>query len=261
MTSDAPLRGCFVTGTDTGVGKTWIAAGLLRALNAGGRRAVGMKPVASGCAPTPAGLRSDDALRLAAESWGAPEYRWVNPYAFEPPVAPHLAAREAGVEISFAPIEAAIARLAVGADFVVVEGVGGWRVPLGAHGDVAALAARLGLPVVLVIGLRLGCINHARLTAEAIRTAGMTLAGWVGDFAEPAPQRLEGNLETLRECLPAPCLGVVPRLAAFDAAAVAAHLELPRGWRGSGAALPARGPARGPAPGRAAPGEPEAGGW
>ncbi|PWV61787.1 dethiobiotin synthase [Plasticicumulans acidivorans] len=203
-------HGCFVTGTDTGVGKTWVSTALLLALAARGVRAVGMKPVASGCEPTADGLRNEDALALQAASAGAPDYALVNPYAFAPAIAPHLAARDVGVDIGFERIVERAGQLTAGGEFLLVEGAGGWRVPLGRDGDMAALACRLDLPVVLVVGLRLGCINHALLSAESIRAAGLRLAGWVGNTIEPQMPRLADNLATLHASLPEPCLGVLP---------------------------------------------------
>ena len=172
-------RGVFVTGTDTGVGKTWAVVGLLTALRRRGQRVRGMKPVATGCRPTEQGLRSDDALRIQAHAGEDLPYEWVNPYAFEPPIAPAFAARQAGIRISITRIRAVERRLARPAQLTVVEGIGGWRVPLGPRSCVSDLAARLGYPVVLVVGLRLGCINHALLSAEAIERDGAVLAGWV----------------------------------------------------------------------------------
>ncbi len=223
---DRALRGWFVTGTDTGVGKTWAACALIVALRQGQWRVSGMKPVASGCRPTPEGLHNDDALALRAVSSAAMAYGLVNPYAFEPAIAPHIAAREAGVGVRFDAILAAARMLARENDCLVVEGVGGWRVPLGEDGDVAALAARLGLPVVLVVGLRLGCLNHALLSAQAIADAGLPLAGWVGSTLDPDMDRLEDNLTTLREGMAAPCLGILPHLAFLDAERLAAALDL-----------------------------------
>ncbi len=203
-------RGLFVTGTDTGAGKTVAAAALVHALRARGLRVAPMKPVASGCEATPAGLRNDDALALIEAAGWEGSYEDVNPYAFAPPIAPHIAAAECGTAIRFGPIRAAYARLADRAEVVVVEGVGGWRVPLGPEGDVADLCAALGLPVVLVVGLRLGCLNHALLTAESVLARDLRLAGWIGSQVEPEMARLEENLATLRARLPAPCLGWLP---------------------------------------------------
>ena len=181
--------GVFVTGTDTGVGKTLVAASLTAALNAHGVRAVGMKPVASGCDATAAGLRNADALQLIDCSAGDPRYADVNPYTFAAPIAPHLAAADAGVVIDLRVIEAAHARLDDDA-FVVVEGVGGWMAPLGPQLMQCELVRALRLPVVLVVGLRLGCISHALLSARAIREDGCELAGWIGSGIDPAMLRL-----------------------------------------------------------------------
>ena len=217
----------FVTGTDTEIGKTTIAAGLLLAARLAGLSTAAAKPVASGCEQTAAGLRNDDALALLGQCSLRLDYVEVNPFAFAPAIAPHLAAREAGVELSVARLHPAVQRvLAHGADFTVVEGAGGWRVPLAGRETLADLAVALGLPVILVVGVRLGCINHAVLTAEAIAHDGLHLAGWVANIVDPQTSRLEENLATLAERLPAPCLGRVPRLAVATPAEVAAHLSL-----------------------------------
>lgn len=210
-------RGLFVTGTDTGVGKTRAAAGLIVALRRCGWRVAGMKPVASGCETTPGGLRNADALALQAASGLDLPYEWVNPYAFAPAIAPHIAAAEVGRLIRFAVITEAFERLARKADCTVVEGVGGWRVPLGPDGDVAALARRLQLPVVLVVGLRLGCLNHAALTADAIRRSGLALLGWVASAVDGNLARLQENLAALADVLPEPCLGILPHQPLADA--------------------------------------------
>jgi dethiobiotin synthetase len=206
---NSPGRGLFVTGTDTGCGKTEISLGLMAALQARGRRVLGMKPVASGSEPTPEGLRNEDALRLLARGNLPVPYDWVNPYAFAPPIAPHLAAEEAGVSIQADPIRQAYQRLAATADWVVVEGVGGWRVPLGPRDSVADLPRWLGLPVVLVVGLRLGCLSHALLSAESILASGATLLGWVANQVDPEMARVEANVRSLEERLPVPLLGQV----------------------------------------------------
>ncbi len=214
----------FVTGTDTGVGKTHAAGALLHAARRAGHAAVGMKPVAAGL---DANGENEDVLRLAAASSLALPRETVNPYSFAAPIAPHLAAADAGRPIVFAPIRAAFARLAAVADVVVVEGVGGFRVPLGSEGDSADLALCLGLPVILVVGLRLGCLNHALLTAEAIAARGLPLAGWIANAVDPSMARADANRETLERLLPAPCLGCLPYDAKADAAAAARHLRLP----------------------------------
>lgn len=217
----------FVTGTDTDIGKTTIAAGLLHAARMAGLSTAAAKPVASGCRRTEQGLRNDDALALLGECSLALRYQEVNPLAFEPAIAPHLAAREAGVVLDVAALRGPVQQiLDKGADLTLVEGAGGWRVPLDGQASLSDLAIGLRLPVILVVGVRLGCINLALLTAEAIARDGLQLAGWVANLVDPQTSRLEGTLATLAERLPAPCLGRVPRLARATPAAVAAHLDL-----------------------------------
>jgi dethiobiotin synthetase len=200
-------RAVFVTGTDTGIGKTHASVALIRALRANGFRSSGMKPVASGCTRTADGLRNADANALIAASDPAPHYALCNPFALEPPIAPHLAAHEAGIGISLAPIESAFREIAARADRVVVEGVGGWAVPLSDSLMQADLVRALALPVVLVVGLRLGCINHALLTARAIEGDGCRLAGWIANYIDPAMAVADANLATLGERIGAPLLG------------------------------------------------------
>ncbi|BDM25185.1 dethiobiotin synthase [Pseudomonas sp. NPDC089428] len=217
----------FIAGTDTDVGKTTIAAGLLHAARLQGLSTLGAKPVASGCTLTPKGLRNSDAQALIDESSVKLAYEEVNPFAFEPAIAPHVAAREAGVALEVAVLAKAMRHvLDQGADFTLVEGAGGWRVPLSNHANLSDLAIALKLPVILVVGVRLGCINHALLSAEAIARDGLQLAGWVANIIEPRTSRLEENLASLAERLPAPCLGRVPKLKLATADAVAEHLQL-----------------------------------
>ena len=202
--------GWFVTGTDTGVGKTAVAQALLTALQRKGHKAVGMKPIASGCRKTAAGLRCDDAERLQAASSVTAEYADINPYAFADPVAPHLAAATEGIVIRIEKIQTHFDRLQRLAPWVVVEGAGGWRVPLNDAHTMADLAKALNLPVVLVVGIRLGCLNHALLTAAAIQADGVRLAGWVANQIEPGLALFEGNVATLRARLDVPLLDVFP---------------------------------------------------
>lgn len=217
----------FVTGTDTDAGKTTVAAGLLHAARRAGLSTAAGKPVASGCVMSAQGLRNSDALALWAQCSLPLRYDEVNPYAFEPAIAPHLAAREAGVVLSMEALLVPMRRLLEhGADFTLIEGAGGWRVPLSGKATLSELPVALGVPVILVVGVRLGCINHAVLSAEAIARDGLELAGWVANIVDGDTARLEDNLATLHERLAAPCLGVVPRLANADAAAVAGHLSL-----------------------------------
>lgn len=220
------MRGIFVTGTDTGVGKTRVSAALLRALVRAGFKTVGMKPVASGSQMSAEGLRNDDALQLQAAASVARPYALVNPYAFAPPIAPHIAAREAGVTIELPRILAAFRELCAGAEAVVVEGVGGWQVPLGGDWGVPELARALGLPVVLVVGLRLGCLNHARLSARAIVTDGPKFAGWIANGVDPGFARRVENLATLKYMLSVPLLAESPWTAAPDSGEWAAQLDL-----------------------------------
>lgn len=217
----------FITGTDTDVGKTTVAAGLLFAAREAGLTTAAGKPVASGCEQTPKGLRNADALALMAECSLPLTYNEVNPVAFEPAIAPHIAAREVGVTLTveslLAPMQAILAKQA---QFTLIEGAGGWRVPLSGQDSLSGLAQVLDLPVILIVGVRLGCISHALLTAEAIARDGLQLAGWVANIIGPKTSRLEENLATLAERLPAPCLGRVPRLKSATAQAVAEHLQL-----------------------------------
>ena len=218
--------GLFVTGTDTGIGKTLSSCTLLHALRARGLRAVGMKPLASGCEATPEGLRNEDALALQAASDPHPAYDDVNPFALPEPLAPEIAAREAGIVVDLAPMLAAHARLAAQADAVVVEGVGGWAAPLAPALMQADLVRALDIPVVLVVGLRLGCLNHAILSARAITEDGCRLAGWIGTGVDPGMLRIDENRELLAGRLPAPCLGWLPWQPAPDPAALAGRLRL-----------------------------------
>ena len=216
----------YVTGTDTGIGKTVASTALLHALRARGLRAVGMKPVASGCSNVGPGWRNDDALALLAASAPPPAYADLNPYALPLPLAPELAAHDAGVAIDLTVLTAAYARLQAQAEMVVVEGVGGWAAPLSSTLDQADLVRALGLPVVLVVGLRLGCLNHAILSARAIAADGCRLVGWIGNAIDPGMDRREDNLRILQARLPAPCWGVLPYRSPADAAALARLLTV-----------------------------------
>ena len=207
------MNGVFVTGTDTGIGKTRASTMLLRAHRARGRRAVGMKPVASGCRETAQGLRNDDADALIDASDPKPPYALCNPFALPLPIAPHLAARETRIEIALAPIETAYRRLVPTTDRIVVEGVGGWSVPLSETLMQADLVRALGIPVILVVGLRLGCLNHALLTARAIALDGCALAGWIANRFDPSMAYADANLDTLRARIEAPLLGVIAHAA------------------------------------------------
>jgi len=226
-THHSPLstHGFFVTGTDTGVGKTLIACSLLRAFAARGFKAVGMKPVASGAVPCGNGLVHDDVERLIAAGNVTAPREHVNPYCFAPPIAPHIAAEQAGVTIVLGCIERCFGALATRAQVVVVEGVGGFRVPLGPGADTAQLAARLALPVVLVVGIRLGCLNHALLTAEAIAGRGLMLAGWVANHLDPQMAAADENVRALETLIAAPLLARIAFTATPDSAASAVLLD------------------------------------
>jgi dethiobiotin synthetase len=196
----------------------------MRRLRESGIRVAGMKPIAAGTVPGPEGPANEDALLLQAESSARHPYAIVNPWLFEPAVAPHIAAAEAGVVIDTARIAAAHARLREAADVVLAEGAGGFLVPIDAARSCADLPKLLGMDVILVVGLRLGCLNHALLTAEAIAARGLALAGWVGSCIDPAFSRADANVATLRDRLSAPCLGIVPWMAKPDVAVAAARL-------------------------------------
>lgn len=200
----------FVAGTDTGIGKTHASCALLHALRHAGESACGMKPVASGCVDTEEGRRNDDALALLASGSVPLPYELINPVALSEPLSPHLAAAHEGVTIELAPLRDAFDALRASHDRVVVEGVGGWMVPLAPGLLASDIPRQWGLPVVLVVGLRLGCLSHALLTARAIEADGCRLIGWIANRIDPAMEAVEENLSTLRELLPAPCLGVLP---------------------------------------------------
>jgi len=220
------MKGAFITGTDTDCGKTEIALALLEALGQSGRTVLGMKPVASGCEPTPAGLRNRDARQLRTRGSHPVPYDLVNPYAFEPAIAPHIAADLAGVAIRSTVIKTAAEHLAAQSDFLVVEGVGGWRVPLGPTLAISDLPSALDLPVILVSGIRLGCINHSLLTVESIRASGARLAGWVANRIDRDMPRYDENLATLTGLIDAPCLGRVPWMKSLDPQRIAGYLDL-----------------------------------
>ncbi|HEX4267997.1 MAG TPA: dethiobiotin synthase [Steroidobacteraceae bacterium] len=205
-------RGFFVTGTDTGVGKTVVSAALTRALVARGLRVAVMKPVASGSDPTSEGLRNSDALTLMAAANVTAPYEVVNPYCFLPPISPQIAAREAGVEIDLTLLRSRLDSLAGAADCVIVEGAGGWLAPLSDTAAMADLAAALSLPVLLTVGLRLGCLSHALLTRESLATRGTVFAGWIANAIDPHFDRAVENLAALTARLGAPPLACVPFL-------------------------------------------------
>jgi dethiobiotin synthetase len=220
-------RGVFVTGTDTGVGKTLAACALVHALRARGLRVAPMKPVAAGAVPHEGGWANEDTLALAAAAGpGAPPLEAITPVLLREPLAPHIAAAREGREIRLEPLFDAHRRLASDWDFTVVEGVGGFHVPLSPTRDARDLAAALGLPVVLVVGLRLGCLNHALLTADSVRGAGLFLAGWIANAIDPAMAAADENVAALAERLPAPLLGRLPYSEPADAEALSRLLDV-----------------------------------
>ena len=222
------MMGCFVTGTDTGVGKTLVSAGLLHALARHHRRVVGMKPVAAGLVPWGYDWASEDAIALRSASTLAVPPALDNPVLLPDPLSPHIAAARAGVQIDIAAIVRSYQALAAQADAVVVEGAGGFHVPLTDTLTGADLAQALALPVVLVVGLRLGCLNHALLTAEAILARGLTFHGWIGNTLASEMRGVEGTIDALRQRLPAPCLGIIPFLPGGASATATQYLHLNR---------------------------------
>lgn len=229
IANPAKLRaanGVFVTGTDTGVGKSMVAAACLHSLVKQGIQAVGMKPVASGAQMSAAGLRNEDALLLQRYSAAPVAYQLLNPVCFAEPIAPHIAAARESQNLNLTALYSSFQTLAAQYEAVVVEGVGGWLVPLNKQEDFSDLAALIGLPVVLVVAIRLGCINHALLTVDAILRKGTPLLGWVANCLEPQAQMLDEQIETLRERIAAPCLGVVPALAPLTVEQVATKIVL-----------------------------------
>lgn len=220
--------GIFVTGTDTGVGKTLVTCALLHAFSARGLRVVGMKPVAAGAQPGTGGPRSDDVERILSAGNVVAPRELVNPYCFIPPIAPHIAARDAGTEIDLGLLTSAYAGLAEIADMVIVEGVGGFCVPLNASENTADFAQRLHLPVLLVIGIRLGCLNHALLTVQAILACGLDLAGWVANHVDPQMAYAADNVDALVERIAAPLIARISFSAAPDPCRVAGELDIRR---------------------------------
>ncbi|WP_432721249.1 dethiobiotin synthase [Jeongeupia wiesaeckerbachi] len=200
------MKTFFVTGTDTDVGKTVATCQLLRGFAAQGLRVAAMKPVASGCTLVDGELVNADVVAHRAASNVAVPAGLANPYRFAPPISPHLAAREAGVAISLDHLVDCTAQLQALADVLLIEGAGGWHAPLTDEADMQTLAQRIGAPVILVVGMRLGCLNHALLSANAIVAAGLPLAGWIANRVDPAMDRYDDNLAWLRQHLPAPLL-------------------------------------------------------
>ena len=218
----------FITGTDTDVGKTVVACGFLAAANQQGLRTAAIKPVAAGCEVAEQGMTNSDALQLQAAASHKLSYQQINPVALEPAIAPHIAAAEAGLRMSASRLVGYCRGVSLmPVDMVVVEGAGGWRVPINSRETLADVARELECAVIVVVGMRLGCLNHALLTMEAIRRDGLQIAGWVANILDPEMPRLQENIDTLKQCINEPCLGTVPRLDDLSAERVADFLTVP----------------------------------
>lgn len=220
----------FITGTDTDIGKTLVACSVLRGLRTAGYSTAAVKPVAAGCEQTAEGLRNDDALALLHEVTCKLSYAQINPVALQPAIAPHIAAEYAGVELTAANIAHSCRQvLALKADYTIIEGAGGWSVPLNESETLADVVVQLGLPVILVVGLRLGCLNHALLTAAAIERSGAQLVAWVGNCCAPTTMpALHANIATLELRLAVPCLGIIPHLENATERLAENHLDVSR---------------------------------
>ena len=218
--------GFFITGTDTGVGKSLVSAALIHALQNQSLRVAGMKPVASGCFETAEGRRNEDADQLLAAINISADYALACPYRLLSPIAPHLAAAEEGVRISCAHIMQCFKQLRSLSDAIVVEGVGGWQVPLNERYDMPDLARQMDLGVVIVVGGRLGCINHALLTAQAVLASGLAVAGWVFNQVDPEMLQVAEVKETLRARMPGPLIADIPWQDELDPAKLARVFNL-----------------------------------
>ncbi|MGD8784072.1 MAG: dethiobiotin synthase [Thioalkalispiraceae bacterium] len=205
-------KGVFITGTDTEIGKTLVSCLLIDALVQEGNQVIGMKPIASGAEKVNGRLQNEDAIHLMRHSNIEMPYSSVNPYCFQPPIAPHIAARQNGQQIEIAMIQRAYKNLAQEADWVIVEGVGGWKVPINNEEMVSDLASGLDLPIIMVVGMKLGCINHALLTASAIRANGNRLIGWVANQLSLQMPVYKENLQALQNLLQCPLIAEIPYL-------------------------------------------------
>ncbi len=217
----------FVTGTDTDAGKTFVTVLLLEALKQKGLSTLALKPVAAGCEDMDGELCNDDALKLQAAMTTELAYQQVNPIALKAAIAPHIAAEEEGRRLSVDRLAGLIrGAMMTPADVTLIEGAGGWLVPLNERETLANLVKELALPVILVVGVRLGCLNHALLTAQAVAAAGLPLAGWVANCIDPDAARVEENIQTLKSMLSAPCLGVVPHAPEIPTADLVQHIDI-----------------------------------
>ncbi len=203
-------QGYFITGTDTGVGKTLISCAIIHKLAQQGHRVQGMKPVAAGAITSPLGLRNDDALQLMEACHSTLDYTLINPFCYEAAIAPHIAAQEARQPIDMQCILANFQVLRGHADCIIVEGAGGWLVPINEQQTLADLATALQLPVILVVGIRLGCLNHALLTQYAIKKSGLPLAGWVANIIDSKNLSTQDNITYLEKAIKSPLLGTIP---------------------------------------------------
>jgi len=223
-----PKKWLFITGTDTDIGKTVIATGFLAAANQAGLRTAAIKPIAAGCELTEQGMTNTDALQLQAAASHQLSYQQINPVALEPAIAPHIAANEAGKRLSAARLTGFCRGLSLlPVDLVVLEGAGGWRLPINERETLADVARELNCAVVIVVGMRLGCLNHTLLTIEAIRRDGLKIAGWVANIIDPDMPRLDENIDTLKQRIAEPCLGTVPKLKDISPQQVAEYLTVP----------------------------------
>jgi len=218
----------FITGTDTDVGKTLVATGFLQLANQQGIQTAAIKPVAAGCEDRGSGPQNEDALQLQQVASQQLSYQQVNPVALDLPMAPHIAAQEQGRMLSASRLSGFCRGLILlPIDLLVIEGAGGWRVPLNNRETMADIPKQLSAEVILVVGIRLGCINHALLTAQAIRSDGLKIAGWVANIMDEDMLRLEENIDTLKQMFPEPCLGIVPRLSDISPQQVSNYLTIP----------------------------------
>jgi dethiobiotin synthetase len=218
-------QGYFITGTDTDVGKTWATTALMRHCRQQGLSVIGMKPVAAGCNEVAGELKNDDALQLQAEASVAIDYQLMNPYAYALPVSPHIAGRDNPVQLP--KVLACFQQLQPQAEIILVEGAGGWYAPINNQQSISDLAIALNLPVILVVGIKLGCINHSLLSYQAINQSGLVCAGWIANCIQPEMLCMQDNIDTLKALIPAPLLGVLPYLQQADFDLLAAQLRLP----------------------------------
>ena len=219
------MNGFFIAGTDTGVGKTWMTAALSHDLAERGLRVAGLKPLSCGGRETQDGWRHEDAELLMQTASVSLPYATVNPYSLREPIAPHIAARHADIRLTAANIAASCRAVQGELDCLLVEGVGGWEVPINEEETTADVACLLGYPVILVVGIRLGCLNHALLTRDAILSKQLKIAGWIANCIDPHMREVAENIAALEARLPGPRLATVPHLSAFDAASIAGYLD------------------------------------